>query len=340
MILNVYETVKGLILNFSLDANNYACIKFVNFMICRYHELEEEVDRLLTELDSEKERSQSEREQQQGEFESLQNQLHKTEGKLAELQQQLQSAMTKEAATSTLAAQEEMERLQQELDDAQDTIASLRGRLDAEGSENQRLQSELAELRLANVKKSPATKDMSTLATSSMPDLHANETPVKTLSDSWTSPGRSPPMGEHPDVRALREKHKEVTRLNQELQRKCREQLSKSPSSSRRPSSATKSSSFSTSQWQTSLRELREQEQALRREMLEKERSLLSQLRESEARHIMKEEGWREKEAGLRRQVVQLESQLAEATRNGEGLRSRLAEALAESREKEEEIRK
>ena len=74
--------------------------------------------------------------------------------------------MTKDAATS--AAQEEMERLQQELDDAQDTIASLRGRLDAEESENQRLQSELAELRLASVKKkSPvATKDMSTLATS------------------------------------------------------------------------------------------------------------------------------------------------------------------------------
>ena len=246
--------------------------------------------------------------------------------------------MTKDAATS--AAQEEMERLQQELDDAQDAMASLRGRLDAEESENQRLQSELAELRLANVKKTPAMKDMSTLATSSMPNLHADETPVKTLSDSWTSPGRSPPMGEHPDVRALREKHEEVTRLNQELQRKCREQLSKSPSSSRRPSSATKSSSFSSTQWQTSLRELREQEQALRKEMMEKEKSLLSQLRENEARHIMKEEEWRGKEAGLRRQVVQLEAQLAEANTNGESLRSRLAEALAESRDKEEEIRK
>lgn len=246
--------------------------------------------------------------------------------------------MTKDAATS--AAQEEMERLQQELDDAQDAMASLRGRLDAEESENQRLQSELAELSLANVKKTPAMKDMSTLATSSMPNLHADETPVKTLSDSWTSPGRSPPMGEHPDVRALREKHEEVTRLNQELQRKCREQLSKSPSSSRRPSSATKSSSFSTTQWQTSLRELREQEQALRKEMMEKEKSLLSQLRENEARHIMKEEEWRGKEAGLRRQVVQLEAQLAEANRNGESLKSRLAEALAESRDKDEEIRK
>ena len=38
--------------------------------------------------------------------------------------------------------------------------------------------------------------------------------------------------------------------------------------------------------------------------------------------------------------MVQLEAQLAEATRNGESLRSRLAEALAESRDKEEEIRK
>ena len=74
--------------------------------------------------------------------------------------------------------------------------------------------------------------------------------------------------------------------------------------------------------------------------MMEKERSLLSQLRESEAHHIIKEEEWRGKEARLRRQVVQLEAQLAEATRNRESLRSRLAEALAESRDKEEEIRK
>ena len=147
-------------------------------------------------------------------------------------------------------------------------------------------------------------------------------------------------MGKHPDVRALREKHEEVTRLNQELQRKCHEQLSKSPSSLRRPSSATKLSSFSTIQWQANLRELREQEQALQKEMMEKERSLLSQLRESEAHHITKEEEWRGKEAGLKQQVVQLEAQLAEATRNGESLKSRLAEALEESRDKEEEIRK
>ena len=310
---------------------------FFNFCVSRYRELEEEVDRLLTELGSEKERSQAEREQQQEDFDSLQNQLHNTEGKLAELQQQLHSAMTRDAATSV--AEEEMERLQQQLDDAQDTIASLEGRLDAEESENQRLQSELAELRLASVKKTPKMKDMSTLATSSLPNLHADETPVKTLSDSWTSPGRSPPMGEHPDVRALRERHEEVTRLNQELQRKCQEQLSKSPSNSRRPSSASKSTS-STTQWQTRLRELREQETALRKEMMEKERSLLLQLRESEARHITKEEEWRGKEAGLRRQVVQLEAQLAEAVRNGESLRSKLAEAMAECRDKEEEIRK
>ena len=74
--------------------------------------------------------------------------------------------------------------------------------------------------------------------------------------------------------------------------------------------------------------------------MMEKERSLLSQLQESEAHHIIKEEEWRGREARLRRQVVQLEAQLAEATRNRESLRSRLAEALAESRDKEEEIRK
>ena len=293
------------------------------------------MDRLLTELDSEKERSQTDREQQQEEFELLQKQLRDTEGRLTDLQQQLESAMTKDAAT--LADDGEIERLQQELDDAQDTIAGLRGRLDAEESENRRLQSELAEMRLASVRKTPPTKDMSTLASSSLPDIHAQETPIKTLSDSWTSPGRSPHMGEHPDVKALREKHEEVTRLNQELQRKCHEQLSKSPSVSR-PTSAGKSASASmTIHWQT---KLREQEQALRAEMMEKEHSLRSKLRESEARYITKEEEWRGKEAALRRQLVQLEAQLAEALRNGESLRSKLTEALAESREKDEEVRK
>lgn len=300
----------------------------------RYRELEKEVDRLLTELDSEKERSQAEREQQQEEFDSLQNQLHSTEEKLADLQQQLDSALRKDVATST-AASGEMERLQDELDEAQDTIASLRGRLDAEESENERLQSELAELRMAGVKGTPTKKDMSTLATSSMPDLHAHETSVKTMSDSWTSPGQSPHKGERPDMRALKEKHEEVTRLNQELQRKCREQLSKSPSTSRRSSTTT--TATTTLQWQA---KMREQEQALRSEMMEKENNLRSKLRESEARCITKEEEWRGKEAALRRQLVQLEAQLSEALRNGDNLRSRLAEALAESRDKDEEIRK
>ena len=299
----------------------------------RYRELETEVDRLLSELDSEKERSQAEREQQKEEFESLQNQLRNTEGKLANLQRQLQSAMAKDEAIS--ATEQEMERLKQELDEAQDTIAGLRGRLDAEESENHRLQSELAELRMSNVKQTPTKKDMSTLATSSMPDLHAQETPTKTLSDSWTSPGRSPHMGERPDVRALREKHEEVTRLNQELQRKCKEQLSKSPASSRRTSTTT--TATTTIQWQT---RLREQEQALRAEMMEKENNLRSKLRESEARWITKEEEWRGKEAALRRQLVQLEAQLNEARRSSESLRSKLAAALAENRDKDEEIKK
>ena len=78
----------------------------------------------------------------------------------------------------------------------------------------------------------------------------------------------------------------------------------------------------------------------MRAEMAEKENNLRSKLRESEARLIGKEEEWRGKEAGLRRQLVQLETQLNEARRSGESLRSKLAEALAESREKDEEIRK
>ena len=70
------------------------------------------------------------------------------------------------------------------------------------------------------------------MAASSMPNLYVPEaTPVtKTTSDSWTTPGHGRSgVGEQLDVSALRERHEEATRLNQELQRKCWEQLGRSP---------------------------------------------------------------------------------------------------------------
>lgn len=269
----------------------------------RYQELEREVDRLLAELETERERSQEEREQQEEGFASLQAQRREAEEKIEDLHKQLRQAMHVDAATSTddftiQILREELEKVKDELDEARRTIAGLSGRAQAESDDNHRLRDELARLRESQ------TAEKASLAASSMPNLALTpeKTPGKSLADSWTTPGRTPGhglgTGESLDVRELKEKHEEMTRLNQELQRKCREQLKRSPpqTSSSRPGSGGSSSAH----WQA---RLREQEQALRSEMLERERSLLTQLRESEARSMEREGEWRGRETALRKQV-------------------------------------
>lgn len=196
----------------------------------RYLELEKEVDRLLSELEAEKERSQAEKEEQQEEFSALQDKLQEAEERVVELERQLRSAMKVEAATSTadLSLQQEVERLRRELEKARGTIAGLRGRIEAESDDNQRLRAELAEVQGPSLKSSPRTQDQSTFASSSLPNLLTpDRTPGRVMADSWTSPGHVR-RGDQLEVRALREKHEEVTRLNQELQRKCVEQLKRS----------------------------------------------------------------------------------------------------------------
>ena len=284
-----------------------------------YRELEKEVDRLLAELEAERQRSQADKEQQQHDFSTLQAQLKEAEEKVDDLERQLREAMMRDASTSTgpELLQQEIERLTNELDEALAAMADLRA--------------ELSEARAITLRQTPEKVDKTTLACSSMPNLLTPETPYKSMSDSWTSPRKVSP-GDQPDVRALREKHEEVKRLNIELQRKCHEQLKRSPASSR-PTSAGHSSTV----WQS---RLSEQEQALRSEMLEKERSLLAQLHGCEARLMEKEAGWRASEADLRRQVSELESRLGESSRGADNLRSKLAESLANCRSKDEEIRK
>ena len=206
----------------------------------KYLELEAEVDRLLGELEAEKERSQAEREQQESECAALQGELSAAEERVVELERQLKEAMMRDAATSTAesetlaALREEVEGLRQEVAESEAAIAGLRGRLQAERDDNQRLRGELAELRLEKLRKSPAVAGKSASATASMPNLLTpDRTPGKKMADSWTSPGVVSPgqQGEGLDMRELKERHEEVTRLNQELQRKCREQLHKSPPS-------------------------------------------------------------------------------------------------------------
>ncbi len=270
----------------------------------RYRELEKEVDRLLAELEAERERSQEEREQQEEEFASLQAQLRAAEEGTEDLREQLRQAMRVDAATSTddvtmEALQEETRRLKGELDEARRSVARLRGKVQAEGDDNRQLRDELANLRLANLKKEVETEEKATLAASSMPNLVL--TPERSLADSWTTPGQTPGRGseERLDVRELREKHDEMTRLNQKLQRKCHEQLKRSPPHTA-PTSRPGSGGTSTAHWQS---RLREQEQAMRSEMLERERSLLTQLRESEARYMEREGELKGRDAGLRKQV-------------------------------------
>ena len=297
-----------------------------------YQQLEGEVDRLVAELDTERERSQTEKAQQQQELDAVQDQLRNTENKVRDLEHQLRLAMMRDAGTSTDgqtedSLQKEIDKLVSELDQARATIASLRGRLDAERNENQRLRSELSDSHTP--RHTPYRVDSEAQASSSMPNLLAS----KNLSDSWTSPARaSVSMSEQPDVQALKRKHDEVTRLNQELQRKCQEQLHRSP-----PSSRPGSGSHSVSQWQA---KLREQEDSLRTEMMERERTLLAQIRESEARGIEREADWRQLETDLRRQIVDLETRLTEAVRSGETSRRKCEEAVEECRAKDEEIQK
>ncbi len=317
-----------------------------------YQQLEGDVDRLVAELDAERERSKLDRTQQQQEFDALQEQLKSTEDKVVDLEHQLGVAMRRDAGTSTdgqttsESLQSEIEKLVNELDGARATIATLRGKLDAEKNEAHRLRTELSDLRVTHSTSQQQTDDEGQ-ASSSMPNLLS----PKHLSESWTSPAKaSVSLSERPDVKELKRKHEEVTRLNQELQRKCQEQLFRSPSSSR-PSSG----GHSTTYWQG---RLREQEDRLRTEMMERERVLLVQIREAEASTVeseeewrqlegelrrqvgewrQKEEEWRQLEGEMRQQVVDLEGHLSEALRSGE---RRFTEVTAECRLKDEEIQK
>ena len=209
----------------------------------KYQELEAEVDRLLGELEEEREQSQAEREQQETESAALRGELSAARERVAELEQALREAVVRDAGTSTAEAEtiagleEEVEELRGELEKAREAVARLDGQLLEEKEDNQRLREELGRKRgspgVGRVDR--GTSVGSIAATASAPNLLTpDRTPgKKTTSDSWTSPGVSVGGGggEGVDVRELKERHREVTRLNQELQRKCREQLHRSPPS-------------------------------------------------------------------------------------------------------------
>ena len=141
-------------------------------------------------------------------------------------------------------------------------------------------------------------------------------------------------MVDPPDVSALKAKNDDITRLNVELQRKCQEQLLKTPPHSR-PNSGSSGGRGTAAAWQAKLRET---EARLRAEMLEQERVLLSQVREAESRLLEKEGEWQAQVARLRQEGVELEKQLAEAMKGKQALRTKLMEREELLETKDEEI--
>ena len=226
--------------------------------------LQQENERLLHELEIERERVKAEGGHQ-----------------LLVLKEQLAEARRKISELEGHCA--DRRRLQEEVDRLRSEIARLQARLEAEEDANRRLRIEVTELRLANLRR-PTVNDIG--STTSLPDLNA------TGGDNWMATASSFTLGDRPDLNELIQKHREVTRLNQELQRKCEERLHVSPRSSR-PASA----SHSVSYWQI---RLKEQEQNLKQEMREKERILNARLRRLEDELQISEE----KKAALQHELT------------------------------------
>lgn len=268
----------------------------------------------------------------------LRGQLEGAQGNLRELRGQHEQG---QAAAARLRGQVEglqgtISDLRARLESAQRSGAELRGRLRFESEENRRLREELADLSAAGsgqstTSSSPRKEEEGLAATSSLPNLLLTPGGGGNKLDSWTSPPSL--VAERLDVSALKAKNEDITRLNAELQRKCQEKLLRTPPHSR-PSSAGQGGGAGSGggggSWKVRVRET---EETLRSEMAERERALTMQLREAEARLLDKEAEWQAKLAGLRQEGVELEMQLAQAMKDKQSLRAKVAE-------KDEEILK
>ena len=301
----------------------------------KYTELMQEVDRLLELLTAEREKSQKERQQQQAEVAAVQTTLEHTKIRVLELEEHLRAAMLQDDGTSNAGKSEEISRLegeveeshitvarvsgqcegaqknlaevQRQLDGAYGTIAELRAQLEFERNANKKLKEEVANMSMAL---STDRSDESIAASCSLPNLLHGGHGQKSTSDSWTTPlpGQYTMSGSKPDVSALKAKNEDMTRLNDELQRKCQDQLLKTPPHSRSPSIGHLSG--------TSVHfnsQLREQREGPPKEMMDRERELLSQVRVAEQLLLEKEEIWLAKEEGLRREGEKLRENLLEA---------------------------
>ena len=244
-------------------------------------ELQRENEQLIHEMELEKERSRLDGVQMEQKALLLEQELKEAKKKVFGLERQLLESAS----------------LQRELDRSKAECASLRNRLEAVEDHCRKLRTEITELRLAQL------HHEDDMIASSLPDLHTGPPPP---SNQWGATASSFTLtGEHPDLSELIERHREVTRLNRELQRKCEEKLLSSPSSSRRPTSGSESSF-----WQA---RMKQQEQLIRSQMEDKERRLNFRLQ-------------------------QLERQLRENEERREVLQNQLAAAMANSSSREQEL--
>lgn len=138
--------------------------------------------------------------------------------------------------------------------------------MEEEESTSRKLRIELMESRLANLKRpQPVPREEEEEehgSVTSLPDLYS----TRTRDHYWTSSSFT--LGERPDLSELIEKHREVTRLNRELQKRCEERLRTSPRSKPTPP---KGGVTSSSYWES---RLKEQEMNGKRERRESERRL------------------------------------------------------------------
>ena len=337
-----------------------------------YTELKNEVECVLTALETEREQFRRDRGTQQLEFEKLQTRVHEAEARAAALENQLRT-QTDGSRANLESLRQEIEQQQEEIEHLKGTIASLRGRAEAERAENVHLHRELSSLKAQKQRASPHTVDKTTLISSSLPDLSDSaQLSSRSMTDSWTSPPRPTTAGDPLDVSALIAKHEEIVRLNHELQRKCCERLSGSIGGTTpgHPGGGTAHERLSGSIGGTTPGHPGGgtapghpgggttpghpgggttpghgrgggSERSLRVEStLKKEQAHSAQVDEMEGKLLKLETELREKEATLRRQTRELDARLKDTLNNNDILRSRLAETLGKVREKDEELTK
>lgn len=176
-------------------------------------------DSIILELERERERVRREGEEREHLITLLKTELANAKRKVSDLERNL---------TSKEHLEEEIQRLQTQLE-GEDRIS-------------RRLRIELMELRLSHLHK-PPTHDEGVGSVTSLPDLQTG------TREHWTTSSYT--LGDRPDLSELIEKHREVSRLNHELQRRCEERLRTSPRSNPPPSTESHSSSF----WESKLRQ-------------------------------------------------------------------------------------